>query len=76
MGIHGAAQLQRQLLLGLPENTPVAIVQHASLSQQRHALCTLAQLERTLLREHLGSPSVIVVGQVLKGLLALSTNAV
>lgn len=71
MGISGAHNIQEQLLSGLPAQTPVAIIQNASLPQQRHAVCTLADLQRTLAREKLGSPSVIVVGDVLQGLLAL-----
>lgn len=50
----------------------MAIIQHASLPQQRHAVCTLAELHHTLAAEQLGSPSVIVVGDVLQGLLAVS----
>jgi uroporphyrin-III C-methyltransferase len=50
----------------------VAIIQHASLPQQRHAVCTLASLTHTLAAEQLGSPSVIVVGNVLQGLLAVA----
>jgi uroporphyrin-III C-methyltransferase len=34
-------------------------------------VCTLGELHDTLVREQLGSPSVIVVGDVLQGLLAL-----
>lgn len=71
MGVSGAHNIQEQLLSGLPALTPVAIIQNASLPQQRHAVCTLADLQHTLAREQLGSPSVIVVGDVLQGLLAL-----
>jgi uroporphyrin-III C-methyltransferase len=35
-------------------------------------VCTLAQLRSTIERERLQSPSVIVVGDVLEGLLALA----
>jgi uroporphyrin-III C-methyltransferase len=48
----------------------VAIIQNASLPQQRHAVCTLSELQSTIHREQLTSPSVIVVGDVLQGLLA------
>ena len=70
MGVTGAAHIQRELMHGLHADTPVAIIQSASLPQQRHAVCTLAELEATILSEHLASPSVIVVGDVLQGLLA------
>jgi uroporphyrin-III C-methyltransferase len=71
MGVSGAHTIQDQLLTGLPASTPVAIVQNASLAHQRHAVCTLAELQRTITREKLMSPSVIVVGDVLQGVLAL-----
>ncbi len=71
MGVSGAAHIQAELLSGLPAHTPVAVVQHASLPQQRHAVCTLGTLTDTLHTTGLGSPSVIVVGDVLTGLQAL-----
>ncbi len=70
MGVSGAATIQNELLHGLHADTPVAIIQNASLPTQRHAVCTLATLESTITREQLASPSVIVVGDVLQGLLA------
>ncbi|BAO80955.1 uroporphyrinogen-III methylase [Serpentinimonas raichei] len=75
MGVQAAAQIQADLLTGLPASTPVALVQHATLAQQRHALCELQHLHSTLEREGLGSPAVIVVGEVLQGLLALAQTA-
>ncbi|HOE43027.1 MAG TPA: uroporphyrinogen-III C-methyltransferase [Rhodoferax sp.] len=71
MGVRGAAQIEQELLHGLPGQTPVAIIQNASLPTQRHAVCTLAGLNATLSSKGLASPSVIVVGDVLQGLLAL-----
>jgi uroporphyrin-III C-methyltransferase len=71
MGVSGAARIQAELLTGLPARTPVAIVQNASLPQQRHAVCELQRLQATLAEQKLGSPSVIVVGNVMQGLLAL-----
>jgi uroporphyrin-III C-methyltransferase len=75
MGVSGAAKIQDELLNGLPAHTPVAIIQNASLPAQRHAACTLDELHATIEREHLASPSVIVVGDVLQGLLALQQPA-
>ena len=72
MGVSGAAEIQRQLLTGLPAHTPLAIVQHATLPQQRHAVTTLGELTATLAREQLGSPSVIVIGDVVRGIAAAS----
>ena len=75
MGVTGSEQIQNELLLGLPASTPVAIIQNASLPTQRHAVTTLGSLRITIEQEGLHSPSVIVVGDVLQGLLALSTTA-
>jgi uroporphyrin-III C-methyltransferase len=76
MGVSSAAQIQAELLTGLPASTPLAIVQHASLPQQRHAVCTLGTLTATLASEGLGSPSVIVVGDVVRGVAAVAHQAV
>jgi len=71
MGVSGAATIQDELLHGLPAHTPVAIIQNATLPTQKHAVCTLEELHATIEREQLASPSVIVVGDVLQGLLAM-----
>jgi len=72
MGVSSARHIQTELLTGLPASTPVLIIQHVSLPQQRHAATTLAHLQDTLEREQLGSPAIIVVGDVVGGLAALS----
>lgn len=71
MGMAGSAHIQQELLHGLPGDTPVAVVQHVSLPHQRHAVTTLDQLHTTIARAGLGSPSVIVVGDVVRGVQAL-----
>jgi uroporphyrin-III C-methyltransferase len=76
MGVSGAATIQRELMRGLHADTPVAIIQNATLPQQRHAVCTLTELQSTIEREQLSSPSVIVVGDVLQGLLAAGLETV
>lgn len=70
MGVSGARRIQDELLTGLHADTPVAVVQHASLPTQRHAVTTLANLHATIEREQLASPSVIVVGDVVGGMAA------
>jgi uroporphyrin-III C-methyltransferase len=74
MGVTGVAHIQNELLHGLPAETPVAVIQHASLPQQRHITTTLACLRADLANAGLGSPSVIVVGDVLHGLAAVGTS--
>lgn len=67
MGVSSLHSIQNGLLRGLPASTPVAIVQNASLPQQREALTTLGLLADTMTREGLQSPSIIVVGDVVQG---------
>ena len=74
MGMSGAAQLQDALLQGLGEHTPVAVVQHVSLPTQRHVVCTLGSLHDTVVCEGMASPSVIVVGDVFKGMLEMQAT--
>ncbi len=74
MGVSGSEQIQNQLLRGLPASTPVAIIQNASMPSQHHAVATLGGLRATIELEGLQSPSVIVVGDVLKGLTAVASS--
>ena len=67
MGVGSLAHICFGLRQGLPADTPVAIVQNASLPEQREALTTLGELEATVQREGLQSPSIIVVGNVVQG---------
>ncbi|MEJ6023897.1 uroporphyrinogen-III C-methyltransferase [Ramlibacter sp. PS4R-6] len=74
MGVSGAGRIQQELLTGLPAATPVAIIQRATLPDQREAVTTLGQLQATIEREQLASPSVIVVGDVLRGVAAVAES--
>ncbi len=51
------------------------MVQRASLPDQRHAVTTLGELEATIAREQLASPSIIVVGDVVSGVAAASADS-
>ena len=75
MGVAQAAHLQAGLLQALPAATPVGIVQHASRPQQRVARSTLGALVRTLADEGLGSPAILIVGDVVRGAVALHGEA-
>jgi uroporphyrin-III C-methyltransferase len=74
MGISGAEPLQQALLQSMRPDTPVAVIHQVSLPEQRHVVCELQQLYSTIQREEMASPSVIVVGDVLKGLLELQAQ--
>jgi uroporphyrin-III C-methyltransferase len=66
MGVSSLQHIERGLLTGLPSDTPAAIVQNATLPHQRQALTTLGQLSQTVNEQGLQSPSIIVVGDVVK----------
>jgi uroporphyrin-III C-methyltransferase len=51
---------------GLPAHTPAAVVCSAHMPRQRHALCTLGELQATVQREGLASPAIVVVGDVVQ----------
>jgi len=76
MGVSTAAQIEAGLRQALPADTPVALVQQASLPQQRQLRTTLGDLQAALRREGLGSPCVIIVGEVCRGLAALHAPAI
>ncbi len=72
MGVRGAQQIQDGLLTGLSADTPVALIQNASLPTQRHTVTTLAEMRTALVQDKFASPCVIVVGDVLSGLARLA----
>ena len=67
MGVARVASIQAGLLAGgMAPGTPVAVVQSASLDAQRQLLVTLQELPLALQASGLGSPSIIVVGEVVR----------
>lgn len=76
MGVSAIEALQSGLLHGLPPVTPAAVVQHVSLPQQRQLLCTLGTLAASVRAEGLGSPAIVIVGDVLRGMQTLSQTGV
>ena len=68
MGVSGVRRIQDELLTGLPARTPVAVVQDASLTSQRQLVTHLGALADSVERASMGSPAVIVIGDVVKGL--------
>ncbi|MES2100938.1 MAG: uroporphyrinogen-III C-methyltransferase [Pseudomonadota bacterium] len=72
MGVTSIEALQSGLLHGLPAATPAAVVQHASLPQQRQLICTLGTLAARVHAERIGSPAIVIVGDVLRGVQTLS----
>ena len=72
MGVAAIDALQAGLLQSLPADTPAAVVQHASLPQQRQLVCTLDSLATQVRAEGIGSPAVVIVGDVLQALRRLA----
>ena len=70
MGVSGVQRIQKELLTGLPFDTPVAVIENASLPSQRHIVTTLGDLSNSIARAQLGSPAVMLVGDVVKGVQA------
>jgi uroporphyrin-III C-methyltransferase len=70
MGVRSAADLQQALLTGLPSCTPVAVVQDVSLPTQRHLTSTLGSLSAAIEQHAMGSPAIIVIGDVVSGIAA------
>ena len=73
MGMQQLGTIVAELLAGgLAGDTPAAAIQNGTLDSQRHVACTLRQLPEAVAREELGSPAIVVIGQVA----ALAQNAV
>ncbi len=51
---------------GLSGDTPAAVVSCAHTVEQRQAVCHLRSLQATLQREGLGSPAILVIGDVVR----------
>ncbi len=64
MGVAQAGRIHAGLVRGLAGGTPVAVIQHASLPQQRELITTLERLPQALRESGLGSPAVMVIGEV------------
>lgn len=65
MGVARLQQIRSGLLAGgLAPNTPVAMIENASLPQQREVRSTLARMHEDALASSLKSPAVLVIGEV------------
>ena len=65
MGVARLQQIQQGLLKGgLPASTPVAMIERASLADQRQYQCRLDQLCQQARAFKLQSPAVLVIGEV------------
>ncbi len=65
MGVTTAEELQNALLKSMPPNTPVAVVQNASKSNQRSVMGNLSALHTLIQEAGVVSPAIVLVGDVL-----------
>lgn len=65
MGIANLAQIVESLLAaGMPPSRPAAVIQHGTLPQQRSVAAPLNELAATVAAHGIGSPSIVIVGDV------------
>jgi uroporphyrin-III C-methyltransferase len=67
MGIARCSEIQASLLAGGKSgDTPVAVIQSATGIAQAQLITTLAELPQALAQSHIGSPAIIVIGDVVR----------
>ena len=71
MGVQHLAHIQAGLLSALPADTPSALVQHVSTPQERRVVTTLQHLVLDAHEAGIGSPAILIVGNVLQGAAAI-----
>jgi len=65
MGVAKLTEIQTQLRAGgLPDETPVAMIENASLPHQRECRSSLRDMQRDALAFELKSPAILVIGEV------------
>jgi uroporphyrin-III C-methyltransferase len=74
MGMAKLAEVQAGLVPVLGGDAPAAIVQHAGQPQERRLVTTLGHLAAEALAQGLGSPAIVLVGDVLQAQAATHQN--
>ena len=65
MGVDTAPIVSRRLqAAGMTPTTPVAVIENASRTNQRTVRCTVASLAKTIVRDGLTGPAVLIIGDV------------
>lgn len=67
MAMSRLEQLHAGLLTALPAGTPAAVVQHAGTPAERSLVTSLGTLAGDVRTAGLGSPAIVIVGDVLRG---------
>jgi uroporphyrin-III C-methyltransferase len=72
MGVSHSAKLQQALLdAGMRPTMPCAVITQACTPRQRHACMPLRHLASVIEQERIGSPAIIVVGNVVSAVQAI-----
>lgn len=71
MGVAQLDAIAAGLAAALPAHTPAALVQAATTSQERRLVATLGRVVAEARRAGIGSPAVLIVGDVLRGAAAI-----
>lgn len=66
MGMNNLERIMQVFQSRGKQETPVAIIQNGSLPEERIGLGTVANITEVVAREKLGSPAIIVVGEVVR----------
>lgn len=66
MGMKKLAEISTAYKMAGLGDTPAAIIQHATLPQQRQGKCEVKDLQEMALREGLAFPAIIIIGDVVK----------
>lgn len=67
MGMKHITSIVSELLTaGVPDDMPVAAIQHGTLAEQRQVICPLNMLPLAIQQEGLTSPSIVIVGEVVR----------
>ncbi len=74
MGMAHLAELQAGLLATMPGSTPAAVVQSAGTPEERLCVTALARLATDARAAGLGSPAIVLVGDVLRARAALRSD--
>jgi uroporphyrin-III C-methyltransferase len=67
MGIGSVNEIESGLLRSIAGNTPAAIVENASLPQERYVRCRLDELSSVVSTGRIGSPAIMIIGDVARG---------
>ncbi|WP_437918993.1 uroporphyrinogen-III C-methyltransferase [Sphingobacterium sp. LRF_L2] len=74
MGMRKLDEIARTYVLQGKGETPAAIIQYASLPQQRQVVCEVKDLVKASQEKDLGHPAIIVIGEVVRLHKAISSS--